>query len=129
MNQKAQLGTGIKFPLQVNQTTGRFLLSQGADNVKESLYLILMTQQGERFIRQEFGSRIMAYPFIETSTTMLNIMAREIQNTILEQEPRIWQVEVEIEPDQRQGYLQIELRYMLRQTQTKDSMTVPFYIS
>ena len=129
MNQKAQLGTGIKFPLQVNQTTGRFLLSQGADNVKESLYLILMTQQGERFTRQEFGSRIMAYPFIETSTTMLNIMAREIQNTILEQEPRIWQVEVEIEPDQRQGYLQIELRYMLRQTQTKDSMTVPFYIS
>lgn len=129
MNQKAQLGTGIKFPLQVNQTTGRFLLSQGADNVKESLYLILMTQQGERFTRQEFGSRIMAYPFIETSTTMLNIMAREIQNTILEQEPRIWQVEVEIEPDQRLGYLQIELRYMLRETQTKDSMTVPFYIS
>lgn len=129
MNQKAQLGTGVKFPLQVNQTTGRFLLSQGADNVKESLYLILMTQQGERFTRQEFGSRIMAYPFIETSTTMLNIMAREIQNTILEQEPRIWQVEVEIEPDQRLGYLQIELRYMLRQTQTKDSMTVPFYIS
>lgn len=129
MNQKAQLGTGIKFPLQVNQTTGRFLLSQGADNVKESLYLILMTQQGERFTRQEFGSRIMAYPFIETSTTMLNIMAREIQNTILEQEPRIWQVEVEIEPDQRQGYLQVELRYMLRETQTKDSMTVPFYIS
>lgn len=129
MNQKAQLGTGIKFPLQVNQTTGRFLLSQGADNVKESLYLILMTQQGERFTRQEFGSRIMAYPFIETSTTMLNIMAREIQNTILEQEPRIWQVEVKIEPDQRLGYLQIELRYMLRETQTKDSMTVPFYIS
>lgn len=129
MNQKAQLGTGIKFPLQVNQTTGRFLLSQGADNVKESLYLILMTQQGERFTRQEFGSRIMAYPFIETSTTMLNIMAREIQNTILEQEPRIWQIEVEIEPDQRQGYLQVELRYMLRETQTKDSMTVPFYIS
>ena len=128
MEPRTFLGTGVKFPLQVNSTTGRFVLSQGADSVKESLYLILMTQQGERFTRQQFGSRIMAYPFVDTATTMLHIMAREIQNTILEQEPRIRQVEVEIEPDQRQGCLQVELRYMLQETQTEDNMIVPFYL-
>ena len=128
MDQGIDLHTGVKFPLQVNPTTGRFVLSRGSDSVKESLYLILMTQQGERFTRQEFGSRIMAYPFTDTSATMLNIIAREIQSTILQQEPRIRQVEVEIEPDQRHGCLLIQLCYKLRETQDRDSMTVPFYL-
>lgn len=129
MEQRTDLSIGVKFPLQVNSTTGRFVLSQGADSVKESLYLILMTQQGERFTRQEFGSRIMAYPFIDTSTTMLNIIAREIQSTILEQEPRISQVEVEIASDQKQGCLQIELQYMLRETHNQDRIAVSFYMN
>ena len=48
MDEKLYLGTGMKFPPQVNKATGRFVLSSQEENVKESIYLILMTQKTER---------------------------------------------------------------------------------
>lgn len=60
MEQKANLGRGIKFPIGVNSATGRFLMSQEEENVKESIYMILMTQRGERFVRPEFGSSLLS---------------------------------------------------------------------
>lgn len=122
------LGTGLKFPLQVNKTTGRFVMSQGQDNVKESLYMILMTQQSERFTRPEFGSRMMSYTFMDTSETMLNVMARDIQNTILTQEPRIAKANVNISQKLEQGCLMVDIQYMLRETNTMDNMVFPFYL-
>ena len=37
------LGTGMKFPPQVDKATGRFVVSSEEESVKESVYLILMT--------------------------------------------------------------------------------------
>ena len=67
------LGTGMKFPPQIDKSTGRFMLSSGAECVKESVYLILMTHQGERWLEPTFGSRLMNYTFMDTSPTMLGI--------------------------------------------------------
>ena len=84
------LGTGCKFPLQIDPATGRFMTVSGEQSVKESLYLILMTQRTERLVRPGFGSNMMDYTFMDTGTTMLSILRRDLSETILEQEPRIW---------------------------------------
>ena len=60
MSSKSFLGTGMKFPPQIDPGTGRFSLSSGAQSVRESVYLILMTQRGERWLEPEFGSRILS---------------------------------------------------------------------
>ena len=52
------LGTGAKFPLQVDPATGRIMTVSGNRSVKESIYLILMTQLTERIVRPDFGSDI-----------------------------------------------------------------------
>ena len=61
---KSYLGSGLKFPLQVNRATGRAVMSHAEQSVKESVYIILMTQKGERFARRDFGSRLLSLSLI-----------------------------------------------------------------
>lgn len=106
---------GLKFPPQIHHATGRFLISEGAQNVKESVYLILMTQKSERFTRPEFGSLVMTYPFTEPSSTRKHMMEREIRETIQSQEPRIADVEVEISFEPETQKLFISVDYTLKE--------------
>lgn len=128
MQEESFLGRGIKFPPQINQATGRFVLSEGEANVKESLYIILMTQKTERFTRPDFGSRILSYTFMDTSQTMLHMLSGELKETILEQEPRISDVEVTIQKKLDQGCLIIEISYTVIRTNTRDNYVFPFYL-
>ena len=122
------LGSGMKFPPQINPATGRFEVSKGAVSVKESVYLILMTQKTERWIRPEFGSSLMSYTFMDTSNTMLNIMAREIASDLMTQEPRIADVNIRVDAAEKQGCLIIYIDYLIRETNTRDNLVFPFYL-
>lgn len=128
MSERDFLGQGIKFPIQVNKATGRFVMATEEESVKESVYLILMTQKTERWVRPEFGSNILSYTFMDTSLTRINMMARELENTILSQEPRISQVEVSVEPRLSQGCLIVNLSYLIAASNTRDNLVFPFYL-
>lgn len=128
MSERDFLGQGIKFPIQVNKATGRFLMATEEESVKESIYLILMTQKTERWVRPEFGSNILSYTFMDTSLTRINMMARELEDTILSQEPRIFQVEVSVEPRLSQGCLIVNLSYLIATSNTRDNLVFPFYL-
>ncbi len=125
---KRFLGTGCKFPPQIDPATGRFLTSSGNQSVKESIYLILMTQRMERLTRPEFGSDIMNYTFMDAGTTMMSIMRRDITQTILAHEPRVSEVMVTTELRERQGMVLINIDYFVSETNTRDNMVFPFYL-
>ena len=76
MPEKHYLGTGMKFPPQIHPATGRFMVSSEAESVKESVYLILMTQRSERFLRPDFGSDLMSYTFMDLNITSIHMMTR-----------------------------------------------------
>ncbi len=42
------LGTGFKFPIQVDPSTGRMRTSSHEEDIKESIGIILNTRRGER---------------------------------------------------------------------------------
>lgn len=126
---KSYLGSGLKFPIQVNRATGRAVMSHGEQSVKESVYIILMTQKGERFARRDFGSRLLSYTFMDTSVTRINMMAREVERTILEQEPRISDVDVEVQPRLDKGCLIVNVGYVIAADHTRGSLVFPFYLN
>lgn len=126
---KSYLGSGLKFPLQVNKATGRAVMSHAEQDVKESIYIILMTQKGERFARKDFGSRLLSYTFMDTSVTRINMMAREVERTILEQEPRVSDVDVNVEPRLDKGCLIVNIGYTIAADHTAGSMVFPFYLN
>lgn len=128
MEDRAYLGKGIKFPLQINKATGRFVMAQEEESVKESIYIILMTQKEERFTRPDFGSRILSYTFMDTSVTRINMMARELEETILEQEPRVSEVDVSVDLQLERGCLIINIKYTIAENNTQDNLVFPFYL-
>lgn len=126
---RAFLGTGVKFPPQVDPGTGRFALSSGTQSVRESVTIILMTSRGERWLEPDFGSQIMRYTFMDTSLTMLNIMAGELRALLLEQEPRISEVDVDIDPEVKDGCLVVTVGYTVAASNTRDNLVFPFYLN
>lgn len=123
------LGAGMKFPPQINPATGRFAVSSEAQSVKESVYLILMTQQQERLVRPDFGSTITSYTFMDVNVTTLNLMIRSLKNQILSQEPRIENVDINVDSTSRLGCLIIGLDYTLRGSNVRDNLVFPFYLN
>lgn len=121
------LGTGIKFPIQVSEVTGEFVMSSEEESVKESVYIILMTQKGERWLRPAFGSSILSYVFTDISLTRISMMEKEIERTIIDNEPRISKADVDIQPAMDQGCLIINLQYTIARTNRKDNLVFPFY--
>ncbi|MCR5411079.1 MAG: GPW/gp25 family protein [Lachnospiraceae bacterium] len=128
MADKSFLGTGMKFPPQIDPATGRFMTVSGNKAVKESLYLILMTQVTERLVRPDFGSNIMGYTFMDTGLTMLSMFKRDISETIMRQEPRIADLDVDLEYNDAQGAIIISINYLVSSTNSRDNLVFPFYL-
>ena len=129
MNERMFLGTGMKFPPQIDPGTGRFALSAGEQSVRESVYLILMTHQGERWLEPQFGSRMMSYAFMDSSPTTLRMMADELREMILRQEPRVGEVDVDIDTNAKEGCLLVSITYRVAATNARDTLVFPFYLT
>lgn len=114
MNRQIPMG-GMKFPPQINPATGRFVMSDGAAGVKESVYLILMTQKSERFTHPQFGSTVLSYPFTDPSPTRIHMMEREIKETILSQEPRIEDAKVSIDYSKKSQTMLVMIDYVMKE--------------
>ncbi len=123
------LGTGVAFPPQIDPATGRFKMSAGKQSVKESIYLILMTQVTERLTRPNFGTQTASYVFMDLNRTELTIMKRDLADSILRQEPRVVNVNVETQMQAQQGYIMINIDYILAENNQRDNMVFPFYLN
>lgn len=119
----------MKFPPQIDPGTGRFALSSGTSSVRESVYLILMTNRGERWLEPDFGSDLMNYTFIDTSLTMLSLLSDNIRALILSEEPRISDVDVKIDSESREGCLIISITYTVAASNTQDNLVFPFFLN
>lgn len=119
----------MKFPPQIDPATGRFVTASEEESVKESVYLILMTQRTERFLRPEFGSDLMSYTFMDQNATSIHMMTRSITEQILSQEPRIRDVSVTTDDRSRDGYLLVNIDYVLQSTNQRDNLVFPFYLN
>lgn len=129
MNDRAFLGAGMKFPPQIDPGTGRFAVSAREQSVRESVYLILMTSRGERWLEPNFGSQMASYAFMDTSPTMLRMLSDDLRDLLLTQEPRISDVDVEIDPETKNGCLLVSIRYTVAATNSQDNLVFPFYLN
>lgn len=125
---KKYLGCGMKFPIQVNPATGRVVVSNEEMSVKESIYLILMTEKSERLARPNFGSKLNSYTFMDLNYTRINMVRRELKEMILSQEPRIEDVDIDIEDQTNVGRLVFNINYTIADGHRKDSLVFPFYL-
>ncbi|MBB6735600.1 GPW/gp25 family protein [Cohnella zeiphila] len=123
------LGRGWKFPVQVDATTGRMLMSEGEDDIAEAIRVILLTSRGERVMRPDFGSGLRDFVFRTMDGTTLTMLQSDLKRAITVWEPRVRDVEVQatVEPS-RPGQLQIRIQYVVRSTNNLFNQVYPFYL-
>jgi phage baseplate assembly protein W len=73
--------------------------SVGEDNVRESIRLILLTEPGERLMREEFGCGLRRFLFEPNTVTTRQLIRDRIAQAIGRWEPRVALEAVEVEAD------------------------------
>ena len=92
------LGQGLSFPPRVGPD-GRLAWSSGEDNMRESIRVILMTEFGERVMRENFGCGLRQYLFEPNTVTTRQRIQNSISQALAQWEPRVAVDAVAVDPD------------------------------
>lgn len=95
---RSLFGEGMSFPPRVD-ADGRLAWSSGEENVRESIRILLLTEPGERIMREEYGCGLRRYLFEPNTPTTRQLMRERITSAIERWEPRVLVETVEVDPD------------------------------
>ena len=111
-------GQGLSFPPRVG-ADGRLAWSAGEENVRESMRLILLTEPGERLMREAFGCGLRRFLFEPNTATTRQLIRERISQAIGRWEPRVALDDVAVEPDDADPRLvAVTITFRLVATQT-----------
>lgn len=118
------IGRGISFPPRVGRD-GRIAWSEGNDNVREAIRVILMTEQRERLMLPSFGGGLNTFLFEPNTTATRHRIQDRIEKALAEWEPRIFveSVTVDEDPGDPQAAL-ATITYRLVATQSRERVTL-----
>jgi hypothetical protein len=91
-------GAGPAFPPRVD-AAGRLAWSSGEDNVRQSIRILLLTEPGERLMREEFGCGLRRFLFEPNTPATRQLIQERIERSIARWEPRAAIEAVQVEPD------------------------------
>ena len=128
MSRKNIFGQGLSFPPRVG-SDGRLAWSAGEENVRESIRLILLTNPGERLMRETFGCGVRQFLFEPNTVTTRELLRQRIVQAIGRWEPRVRLQEVTVEADpnnSRVAAVTIYFRLVATQALERLDMTLQF---
>jgi phage baseplate assembly protein W len=82
------LGSGLSFPPRVGPD-GRLAWSSGEPNIRECIRVLLLTEPGERVMREQYGCGLRRYLFEPNTSTTRELIRQEITDAINRWEPRV----------------------------------------
>lgn len=122
------LGKGWSFPPSFSKETGGIQLTEGIEDIKESLQVLLSTRVGERVMLPSFGCNLDDLVFENVDISVKTYLADLVETAIIEYEPRIDLDGVVINTaDQYEGVVLIEVQFTVRATNSRFNFVYPFY--
>jgi len=104
MNMKSDparlFGKGISFPPRIGDD-GRWAWSAGADNIRESIRIILLTALEERIMLPGFGCGLQNYLFEPNTVATRRLIEEAVRQALGRWEPRIHVQQVAVEEDEQ----------------------------
>lgn len=124
MNAANLYGKSMGFPPRVG-SDGHVAWSEGEENVRESIRIILMTEQGERLHRSEFGAGLGRFLFEPNTAATRFLIQERINETLARWEPRMRVESVQVEPDPNDAEAALAtIFYHLVATQQRERLTL-----
>lgn len=117
-------GRGIGFGVTLDRD-GRLAMSEGPENIREAIQIILSTEPGERLLRPAFGAGLRTFLFEPNTPATHRLIEERIVRSITRWEPRIRleSVEVTAHPIDLTQALAL-IRYRLVATAEPSSLSV-----
>lgn len=88
MNTGKLFGRSIAFPPRVGPD-GRWSWSEGPQNIRESIQIILQTEAGERLMLRPFGAGLGRFLFEPNTAATRRLIQERVENALRLWEPRI----------------------------------------
>jgi len=121
------LGNGWSFPPTFERQRATVTMIPGDANIRQSLWIILTTRLGERVMLPTFGTVLYEQLFSALTTTKAHEIAGMVRNAIIEWEPRVTVISVDITVDEAEiGTIAITIEYQIRQTNTRSNLVFPY---
>ena len=117
------MGRGLAFPPAVEQD-GRLQWSEGSDNVRESIRIILLTEPGERLLRRDFGAGLRRLLFEPNTPATRRLIKERIEKALTRWEPRIRLELVTVEETDDPRRVAALVRYALVATGRAEQVTL-----
>ena len=117
-------GQGVAFPPHLD-ATGQWATSVGAQNVRESIQIILLTRLGERLNYPAYGSSLRTFLFAPNNPATRKSIEMEITRALQLWEPRINLDSVSVDPDPSNNQAAIAtIQYRLVANQLPNQVTL-----
>jgi phage baseplate assembly protein W len=121
------LGRGWRFPPRVD-ARGSLAWASAEEDVEQSVWLIVATARNEREMRPTFGCGIHDAVFAPSSPATRARLADSVRQALVDWEPRIEVVDVEVTSPTDPTVLLVEIQYRVRATNTVRNLVYPFYV-
>jgi phage baseplate assembly protein W len=123
----AVLGRGLGLPLYPDEG-GRMRLAEGPEKVRQSIFIILDTEPGERVMLPEFGCGLRRYLMQPNNGATRADIERAVATALRRWEPRIAPVRIEASAGSDPALVTIEVQYAHVLDGRRDSLVYPFYM-
>lgn len=127
MSGASVLGRGISFPPRVG-ADGRIVWSDGEQNIREAIQVVLKTELNERLRLPDFGAGLGRFLFEPNTTSTRHVLQDRIARALAAWEPRIAveSVDVEEDPDDVEAAIAtVEYRLVATQGRERVTLSVP----
>ncbi|MFA3789998.1 GPW/gp25 family protein [Aliiglaciecola sp. SL4] len=125
---KAFLGKGWAFPVQPSQADKTIAYVEGAEKVRQSIWMILQTEPKERIMRPNFGCGLRRYLMQPNNSATWAGIQRDIERALSRWEPRIKLEEVKVNGGEDPAVAMISIRYSHVQDGSRENLVFPFYL-
>ena len=105
-------------------------MSEDAEDIRESLHILLSTSLGERTMIPGYGCDLSSMTFESLTTSLTTYIKDLIRTAILRHEPRIILNKTSLNlANAVGGEVLIEVDYTIRNTNTRTNFVYPYYIN
>ena len=128
MTMQKFLGRGWGFPVTPAMGDRHIPYVEGADKVRQSIWIILETEPGERIMRPDFGCGLRRYLMKPNSSATRALIKRDVERALSSWEPRISVEQVSVEAGDDPAMVMIHIQYNHLRDGSPANLVYPFYL-
>ena len=129
MSSLASIGKGWGFPVHVDADEHRLLYVDGPEKVRQSIWIILDTEPGERIMRPTFGCGLRRYLGEPNTVAVRALIRYDVEQALSAWEPRISVTNVDVTPGADPSLIEIAIAYVHVRTNRPDNLVYPFFLT